>query len=47
MFHDLFSVFCKQIQNEKETSIFKIRSDHGGEFENEPFKKLCKTHGIL
>jgi transposase InsO family protein len=25
----------------------KVRSDHGGEFENEPFEKFCEEHGIL
>jgi len=34
-------------QNEKETTVFKIRSDHGGEIENKPFEQICETHGIL
>jgi len=37
--YDVFSNFCTQIQSEKEMKILKVRSDHGGEFENEPFVK--------
>jgi transposase InsO family protein len=43
----VFSIFCTQIQNEKDSQILKVRSDHGGEFENEPFEKSCQEHGIL
>ncbi|CAJ2654631.1 unnamed protein product [Trifolium pratense] len=45
--YDEFSIFCKQIQNEKGYTILKVRSDHGGEFENEPFENFCEKHGIL
>jgi transposase InsO family protein len=45
--YEVFNAFCKQIQNEKETTILKIRSDHDGEFENEPFENFCETHEIL
>ena len=31
----------------KELKILKVRSDHGGEFENEPFEIFCKEHGII
>jgi len=24
--------------------ILKVRSDHGGEFENEPFEAFCEKH---
>ena len=27
--------------------FLKVRSDHGGEFENEPFKAFCEKHGII
>ena len=27
--------------------ILKVRSDHGGEFENEPFEIFCEKHGII
>jgi len=27
--------------------ILKVRSDHGGEFENESFKNFCEKHGII
>lgn len=33
-----FSKLCKKLQNEKESPYKKIRSDHGGEFENMNFK---------
>ena len=35
-----FKVFVKQIQNLKGLKIKNIRSDHGGEFENEAFDHL-------
>jgi len=41
--YDVFSNFCTQIQSKKEMKILKIRSDHGGEFENEPFEKFCEN----
>src|SRR4030066_111983 len=44
---EVFSNFCKQIQSEKELKILKVRSDHGGEFENEPFENFCEEHGII
>jgi len=45
--YDVFSKFCIQIQSEKELNILKVRSDHGGEFENEPFEIFCEKHGII
>ncbi|KAK2436266.1 bromodomain-containing protein [Trifolium repens] len=45
--YEVFSIFCTQIQNEKDSKNLKVRSDHGGEFENEPFEKICEEHGIL
>ena len=41
-----FFHFCKKIENEKGFKIVKIRSDHGGEFENELFDKFCFKNGI-
>ena len=41
--YDVFSKFCIQIQFEKELKILKVRSDHGGEFENEPFEIFCEN----
>jgi len=38
--YDVFSNFCTQIQSEKEMKILKVRSDHGGEFENEQFVQI-------
>jgi len=45
--YDVFSNFCTQIQSEKEMNILRVRSDHGGEFENEPFETFCEKHGIV
>jgi len=44
-----FEVFliCKRVQNEKKVCITSIRSDHGGEFENEIFHLFCEENGIL
>jgi len=28
-------------------NILKVRSDHGGEFENELFETFCEKHGIV
>jgi len=27
--------------------ILKVRIDHGGEFENEPFETFCEKYGII
>jgi transposase InsO family protein len=45
--YNVFSIFCAQVQNEKELLILKVRSYHGGEFENEPFENFCEKHGII
>jgi len=47
---DVFSAFKKlarRLQNTKNSSIGSIRSDHGGEFQNEKFNKFCEKMGIL
>jgi len=44
---EVFFKFCKRIQNEKEVCITSIRSDHGGEFENESFHLFCEENEIL
>ena len=31
----------------KEMNILKVRSDHGGEFENEPFETFCEKLEII
>ena len=41
-----FQKFCKMVQNEKGSSIIKIRSDYGGEFENEVFESFCEENGF-
>ena len=43
---DLFVVFANKVQNEKGICIVAIRTDHGGEFENQAFEEFCNTHGI-
>jgi len=45
--YDVFSSFCTQIQSKKEMKILKVKSDHGGEFENEPFESFYEKHGII
>ena len=42
-----FKKFAKLVQNEKDLKIKIIRSDHGGEFQNESFEKFCDKNGIL
>ena len=46
-FYDVFNNVWTQILSEKELKILKVRSDHGGEFENEPFEIFCEKHGII
>jgi len=41
-----FKRFVKVIQNEKDCSISSIKSDHGGEFQNEKFVRFCSKLGI-
>jgi len=43
----MFTNLCTQIQSKKEMKISKIRSDHEGEFENDPFEMFCTKHGII
>src|SRR4051812_43629033 len=44
--HTVFFEFCTQIQSEKECKIIKVRSDHGGEFENRFFEIYFNENGI-
>jgi len=47
---DAFAAFKKlarRLQNTKNINIGSIRSDHGGEFQNEKFVKFCEKLGIL
>jgi len=41
-----FISFAKRVQNEKGFFISKIRSDHGGEFDNDAFKAYCEENGF-
>jgi transposase InsO family protein len=41
-----FRKLAKIIQNEKDLKIASIRSDHGGEFQNEAFENFCNENGI-
>jgi len=41
-----FRRLAKVIQNKKNLKIISIRSDHGGEFENNDFEMFCDEHGI-
>ena len=44
---DILIKFYKWVQNEKGVCINSIRSDHGGEFENDRFQLFCEENGIL
>ena len=44
---NVFEAFCKMVENEKKSAILKIRSDHGGEFENSLFENLCSLNGYF
>jgi len=37
---------AKVIQNEKGHNVVSIRSDHGGEFQNESFENFCEENWI-
>lgn len=39
-------LMCKKTQSKKEFTIKRIRSDHGGKFENHKFSKWCDEMGI-
>ena len=41
-----FQAFKKRVEKEKDSSILRIRSDRGGEFNNQPFTTFCEEHGI-
>lgn len=41
-----FVKLCKKLQNRKGFTIAKIRSDHGGEFENHAFQSFYEENGI-
>ncbi len=43
---DEFKNLCIRLQTEKELTIKRIRSDHGGEFENSKFANFCNECGI-
>ena len=42
----MFSTFCNQVQNEKDFRIVKVKSDHGGEFENKKLEFFFNENGI-
>jgi len=41
-----FAKICKQAQVFQTSSIVFIRSDHGREFHQKEFTKVCSNHGI-
>jgi len=44
---EAFKTFCILVQNEKESKIISVRSNHGGEFENAFFKNFFDEKGIF
>jgi hypothetical protein len=44
--HFMFSTFCLLVHTEMNCKIVKVRSDHGGEFENKHFKNIFDSNGI-
>ena len=44
---EVFESFINRIQNEFESKVKIIRTDHVGEFENKIFDELCNTLGIF
>jgi transposase InsO family protein len=42
----VFTTLCTLDENEKSLTIFKVKSDHGGEFENKDFEKLFEESDI-
>jgi hypothetical protein len=44
--HSIFTTFSTKVQNEKNLTIVKVKSDHGGEFENKDFEKLFEENVI-
>lgn len=41
--YDVFNNFCIQVQTKIESKILKVKSDHGGEFENDPLKTFMNN----
>ena len=46
MFLKAFTTFYKKVQNEKGYIITSIRSDHGGEFDNDTLESFCNECGF-
>ncbi|PKA48986.1 Retrovirus-related Pol polyprotein from transposon TNT 1-94 [Apostasia shenzhenica] len=44
--YDCFKSLYKRIMNKIGLNVLSIRSDHGGEFENEWFESFCEERGI-
>jgi len=44
--YHVFKNFAKAVQNEKNSSMVSIKSDHDREFQNEKFEKFCSKLGI-
>ena len=42
----MFKIFAKRIKTQMNLKIKNIRSDHGGEFENDLFTNFCNKKGI-
>ena len=43
---EVFKDLCQSIQEEKDSMIVKVRSDHDNEFKNTEFSEFCNSKGI-
>ena len=44
--HSVFTSFCSKVQNEFNSKIIRVRSDHDEEFENNFFEECFDSNGI-
>ena len=42
-----FKIYKTEVENQLETKIKRVRSDHGGEYFSNNFTSFCEEHGII
>lgn len=45
--YEVFQSLCLRLQKEQYKVVYKIKSDHGREFENSAFNEFCHNEGIF